>query len=202
MNSVQNRNINKKPQPQQGLGIHPKKFTLWLMIVGMIMLFAGFTSAYIVRRAEGNWFQFELPSMFTYTTIIALLGSISMLWAQRAAKRDELDQIKIALGATLVLGLAFCYGQYLAAVELINDGIYFVNSEAPSKISGSFLYVIAGLHLAHIFGGLIYLTVMLVKSFQLKIHKKATLGISMCATYWHFVGILWIYLFLFLNYAR
>lgn len=200
MNSV-HMNMRKVPE-QQGLGVHPKKFTVWLLIIGMIMLFAGFTSAYIVRRAEGNWFQFELPSMFTFTTIIAVLGSISMFWAQRAAKRDELEQVKLALGLTLTLGIAFCYGQYLAAVEMIDNGLYFVNNDMPSKISASFLYVIAGVHLAHIFGGLIYLTVMLVKSFQLKIHKKATLGISMCATYWHFVGILWIYLFLFLNFAR
>lgn len=193
--------------------VQPKKFALWMLILGMVMLFAAFTSGYIVRQAEGNWDIFPLPMQFMYSVVVVVLSSITMHWAYRAAKKDELGQVKIALLTTLALGIAFCGMQYWGWAELTNNGfrwtginnptadyikqnrVTFVGSQNPAS---TFVYVISGAHALHVLGGIIFLMVMAVQSFKLNIHKKNLLKISMCATYWHFVGILWIYLYLFL----
>lgn len=181
--------------------VHPKKFSLWLLILGIVMLFAGLTSAYIVRKGDGNWFNFQLPTVFLYSTIIVLLSSVSMLFAYRSAKQDEINRINIGLIITMVLGLAFVYSQYLGWQALQEQGLFFVNPKEGNKISASFLIVLAGVHLVHIIAGIFYLLYTLINSLKLKIHKKATLLIEMCNTYWHFVGLLWVYLYLFLYFA-
>ncbi len=193
--------------------VQPKKFALWVMILSMIMLFAAFTSGYIVRRAEGNWDVFPLPMQFLYSVFVAILSSITMQWAYSAAKRDELGQVKTALLLTLALGLAFCGIQAWGAVELTNNGFRWtgMNNPTPEYVAengityvgaqnpaSTFVYAISGLHVLHVLGGIIFLMVMVYNSFKLNIHKKNLLKISMCTTYWHFVGILWIYLYLFL----
>lgn len=181
--------------------VHPKKFSLWLLILGIVMLFAGLTSAYIVRKGDGNWFNFQLPTVFLYSTIIVLLSSLSMLFAYRSAKQDEINRINTGLIITMVLGLAFVYSQYLGWQALQEQGLFFVNPKEGNKISASFLIVLAGVHLVHIIAGVFYLLYTLINSLKLKIHKKATLLIEMCNTYWHFVGLLWVYLYLFLYFA-
>ncbi|KAB2918615.1 MAG: cytochrome oxidase subunit III [Bacteroidetes bacterium] len=200
-------------QPTENYAVHPKKFSLWVMIVAMIMLFAAFTSAYIVRRAEGNWDIFPLPMQFMYSVVIAILGSIAMQWSYYAAKRDELGQVKIGLVITLALGIVFCVSQYLGWAEMTQNGFTLTGDNAPSKEyinqygvthvgsqnpASSFVYIISATHVLHVLGGIIFLLVMTVQSFKLNIHKKNLLSISMCKTYWHFVGLLWIYLYLFL----
>ncbi|PCJ67903.1 MAG: cytochrome oxidase subunit III [Bacteroidetes bacterium] len=181
--------------------VHPKKFSLWLLCLGILMLFAGLTSAYIVRRGDGNWFDFELPNAFLYSTIIVLLSSVTMYFAHRSAKRDELKGIKIGLALTLFLGTSFIFSQYLGWKEMQDAGLYFVNPKEGDKVSASFLIVIAIVHVAHIIAGLIFLFVTLIKALNHKVHKKNTLSIDMCNTYWHFVGLLWVYLYLFLYFA-
>lgn len=192
MNSL-NMNLSKPNDTEYG--INPKRFNLWLIIVAIIMLFAGLTSAYIVRRAEGNWMQFSLPVSMWLNSALILLSSVSMIWAYRAAKKDELSQIRIALFITLALGIAFLIGQYYTFLELSAQGIYF--SASGSGVSGTFLIAIAFLHAMHIIGGLLYLCIMLYQAFRLNVHKKNLLHISLCNTYWHFIGILWVYLFVF-----
>src|SRR3954467_7528295 len=106
-------------EPKKQLSMNPKKFAMWLFIATVLMLFAAFTSAYIVRRAEGNWVFFELPSLFYYTSVFIILSSITMQWAYFAAKRDNLEMVKVTVGVTSVLGIAFLIGQYFAWKELI-----------------------------------------------------------------------------------
>lgn len=205
--------VSKNLERESNYIVQPKKFALWIMILGMVMLFAAFTSGYIVRRAEGNWDVFPLPMQFLYGVIIVILSSITMQWAYMAAKRDSLGQVKTALLITLVLGLAFCGVQWWGWQELTasgfrwtgmnnptpefvaENGITYVGSKNPAS---TFVYVISGAHIAHVLGGIIFLMVMVYNSFKLNIHKNNLLKISMCSTYWHFVGILWIYLYLFL----
>ncbi len=181
--------------------VNPKKFSLWLLLLGILMLFSGLTSAYIVRKGDGNWFDFEIPSIFLYSTIIVLLSSVTMIWAYRAAKKDNISGIKFGLSATIILGIAFMVSQYMGWLALSNQGLHFVNPKYGDKISASFLIAIAAIHLVHILAGIIYLVVMLINAFRFKIHKKNTLQISMCNTYWHFVGFLWVYLYMFLYFA-
>jgi len=181
--------------------VNPKKFSLWLLLLGILMLFSGLTSAYIVRKGDGNWFDFELPPIFMYSTIIVLLSSVTMIWAFRAAKRDNITGIKIGLAATIILGIAFVISQYMGWLTLSDQGLHFVNPKYGNKVSASFLIAIAAIHLAHILAGIVYLIVMFINAFRFKIHKKNTLQISMCNTYWHFVGFLWVYLYMFLYFA-
>jgi cytochrome c oxidase subunit 3 len=181
--------------------VNPKKFSLWLLLLGILMLFSGLTSAYIVRKGDGNWFDFELPPIFMYSTIIVLMSSLTMIWAYRAAKRDDITGIKIGLAATIILGTAFVISQYMGWLTLSDQGLHFVNPKYGDRVSASFLIAIAAIHLVHILAGIVYLIVMFINTFRFKIHKKNTLQISMCNTYWHFVGFLWVYLYMFLYFA-
>ncbi len=178
--------------------INPKKFVLWLLIVASVMLFAGFTSAYIVRRGEGNWEIFNLPSLFAVNTLLIILSSLFIQLSYTAAKKDQMARIKSFIGIAFLLGIGFCFGQYYAWKQLIADNVFF----AFSNPSNSFVYVISGVHLFHVIAGLVFMAIMLIQSFQNKIHKTALLYLNMCITYWHFIGILWIYLYLFLYLYR
>ncbi|MEC7752391.1 MAG: cytochrome c oxidase subunit 3 [Bacteroidota bacterium] len=173
--------------------MHPKKFALWLFIVTVVMIFAAFTSAHIVRQADGDWLIYDLPTMLWYTSAIILLSSVFMQWAYMAAKKDKLEQVKLALAITTVLGILFLVGQVKAWGQLVDNNIYFNGNPA-----GSFLYVFTFVHALHLVSGVIYLIYMLISSYKYKVHAKNMLNMEMCSTWWHFLGGLWIYLFIFL----
>ena len=175
------------------LRMHPKKFAMWLFMVSVVMLFVAITSAYIVKQSDGVWLDFELPALFDYTTVLIVLSSVSMHWALIAAKRNLIKMIRLALGVTFVLGSAFLVGQYFAWGDLVDQGVYFVGNPA-----GSFLYVLTGIHGLHLISAVIFLIVVLFAAFQYKIHSKSLVQIEICTTYWHFLGGLWLYLYLFL----
>lgn len=190
--------LNIKPQQQEQYTVHPKKFMMWVFIVAVCMLFAGLTSAYIVKKADHKaWIDFRLPAMFMYTTLVAIASSITLWWAARSAKQDEITRVKTGITATLVLGILFCLGQWQGWADLISRHIHF----SGDSVSYSFVYVLSGFHLAHIAGGIVYLAVMCVKAFRYKIHKKNMLGIQLASTYWHFLTALWVYLYVFMVYA-
>lgn len=178
---------------EQPLSMHPKKFALWLFIVTVVMIFAAFTSAHIVRQADGDWLIYDIPSMLWYTSGIILLSSVFMQWAYIAAKKDKLEQVKIALTITTALGIVFLFGQLKAWDQLVDAGVFFVGNPA-----GSFMYIFTGIHGVHLISGVIYLIYMLISSFRYKVHSKNMLNMEMSATWWHFLGGLWIYLFIFL----
>lgn len=178
-------------------GVHPLKFSLWLIIISILMMFGAFTSAYIVRREEGNWLEFDLPSMFVINTIVIVLSSITMQWAYFAAKKNNLSLVKIMVLLTMVLGVAFLFGQVNAWGELVQNNVYF--GGADSNPAGSFLYVLTGVHGFHLVTGLIFLLMVLIASLKYKVHSKNMLRIQLCTTYWHFLGGLWLYLYFFLQ---
>ena len=170
------------------------KIVLWVAMASMTMLFAGLTSGYVVRQAEGNWLQFEIPTAFYYSTAILVLSSLTMFLALRAAKKDEQQSLKTWLIVTLGLGFAFIFSQFLGYGQLVKEGVFFTGG----NIAGSFFYVITGLHVAHLVGGILALIITTGKSILQKYNSQNLLGIQLCATYWHFLGGLWIYLFIFL----
>ncbi len=173
------------------------KVVLWISIASMVMLFAGLTSAYIVRRAEGNWNVFEIPTLFYLSTFLILLSSFFMQWAVMASRNGQSSTIRITLLVTLGLGLGFIFVQFLAWNMLVNQGIFLVGNP-----SGSFLYVISGLHVLHLVGAILYLMYVITKAIRDKISRENYLAVQLCATYWHFLGGLWIYLFVFLSMIR
>ena len=176
--------------------MNPKKFALWLFMVSVMMLFGAWTSAYIVKRGEPGWSSFELPEQFWLNTGIILLSSITMIWAHLSAKRDNLQQTKLALGITTALGVAFLAGQWLAWEKMVEMNYYFAGSGSSS--SSSFIYVLTGFHGLHIVSGVVFLLIVLFAAFKYKVHSKNMLRMEMCSTYWHFLGVLWLYLFVFL----
>lgn len=185
--------LSYKEEVEQPISMHPKKFALWLFIVSVVMIFAGLTSAFIVRQSEGNWLQVELPNIFWYTSGIIILSSVFMHWAVMSARKDQLDNLKVAIAITSVLGVAFLVGQWYSWVALVDMDVYFVGNPG-----GSFLYVLTGLHAVHLISGVIFLIIVLIATFRYKVHSKRLVKLEMCATYWHFLGGLWLYLFIFL----
>ena len=178
-------------------GVHPLKFSLWLIIISIIMMFAAFTSAYIVRREEGNWLEYELPSILLINTVIIILSSVTMQMAHNAAKNNNLKLLKMMLLATLGLGIAFLVGQWNAWADLVQNNVYFGGS--GSNPAGSFLYVLTGVHGFHLITGLIFVAITYFSSLKYKVHSKNMLRIHLCTTYWHFLGGLWLYLYIFLR---
>ncbi|MBD3626595.1 cytochrome c oxidase subunit 3 [Cyclobacterium sp.] len=178
---------------EQPLSMHPKKFALWLFIVSVVMIFAGMTSAYIVRQSEGNWLEFDLPNVFWYSSAIIVLSSISLHWAYLSARKDDFNTLKIGLIITTILGLGFLIGQWYSWVALVAQDVYFVGNPA-----GSFMYVFTGLHGIHLVSGVIFLIIVLISALRNKIHSQNLSQLDMCVTYWHFLGGLWLYLFMFL----
>lgn len=185
----------KKPieTPSQVLSMHPRKFLLWLFIVSIVMIFASLTSAYVVKQAEGKWLIFDLPQAFVYTSLVVVASSITMHWAYLAAKKDNLSQVKLGLMITLVLAMGFLGGQYFGWSQLVDQQVFFVGNAA-----GSFVYVLTGLHAFHLIAGIVFLIIVLISTLKYKVHSKSLVSIEMCATFWHFLSGLWIYLYLFL----
>lgn len=182
--------IEKAERP---LSMQPKRFALWLFMISIAMLFAALTSAYIVRRGEGNWVMFDLPVELYYSTAIIIISSITMHWSYLNAKKDNLDSLKIGLSVTTVLGLIFVGYQYYIWSVLVDHDVYFVGNP-----SGSFLYVLTGVHALHLISGITFLLITLKAAFSFEIHSKRLGKLEMCANYWHFLDALWVYLFLFL----
>ncbi|MFM8995027.1 MAG: heme-copper oxidase subunit III, partial [Bacteroidota bacterium] len=181
------------------------KLNLWLFMLASCMLFAAFVSAYIVARPDAEakqlWTSFDLPVYFFYSLLISILSSVSIQMATVAAKKDELSRNKVLIAVTLVLSVLFCYSQYLGWSRLVMQDLTFVNSR-PEHISASYVWVITVLHFIHILGGIVLLVIAQVKSLRLEIHKKQITFMSITNTYWHFVGLLWFILYLFLYFAR
>lgn len=189
------KDISVLEEPEETLSMNPRKFILWLFIVSIVMLFAAMTSAYLVRRAEGNWLEYEIPAVFYYSSVVLVVSSLTMHWANLSAKKDNFGSLRIAITITFALGMAFLYMQFQGWVNLVDQKVFFVGNPA-----GSFMYVFTGLHGFHLISGLIVLVFALVAAFRLRIHAKSLNQIEIAATYWHFLDILWLYLFFFLVY--
>lgn len=173
--------------------IHPHKFTLWVAIGSIIMMFAGLTSAYVVRRNQANWVGFELPQVFWYSTAVIVFSSITMFLAVRNFKQRMMAKYRSLLTVTFLLGALFVAMQVVGFIQFVNNGLALGKTN-----SVDFLYVIVGLHAAHVIGGVVALAVMFAKAFSIKVKNYNSVPVEVMATYWHFVDILWVYLLLFL----
>lgn len=173
---------------------------LWLAMTSMSMLFAGLTSAYLVRADNGNWLLFKLPGIFFISTALIITSSYTMLRAVQKARANNFAGITWHLLFTLLLGIAFTFCQFESWSQLTADGIVFGGKY--SNASGSFLYALTGMHLLHLAGGLIALLVTSIKSKRRVYNSGHMLGIELCSIYWHFLTGVWVYLFVFLFFVR
>tara|TARA_R110000868_G_scaffold110715_2_gene299624 strand:- start:330 stop:1043 length:714 start_codon:yes stop_codon:yes gene_type:complete len=223
-----------------------KKMLVWLVAASISMFFAAFTSAYIVLQADHFWVQDELPQMFTLSTVLLVISSLTIFLAKRSIDGGNVGGLKRWLVATLILGLGFTATQYLGWSELQSEGKFFLGNlgnmkgeygvdytilmkgepvlydqgnfykpgdisysepinkriEDTFNVSASFLYILSGLHVFHLVGGLIWLLVLMAQTFSGKLTQKNVLPIELGSIYWHFLDILWVYLFLFLLFIR
>ncbi len=183
-------------------GVDAKKFALWAGLASIVMFFIGITSAFIVKKvaaqAAGSWKEFAIPTWFYFSTGMIILSSLTYWMAARAFKSNNQSQFRVLLLVTSILGTLFLVMQYLGWGRLVEIGIYL--GGAQSTASGSFFYLISGAHAAHILGGLVFLYIATIKSFIKPLSSFKSTTIDMIGTYWHFVDILWIYLFILLIY--
>ncbi len=178
-----------------------KKMMLWFGIISMVMTFAGLTSAYVVSKNRPDWLTgFDLPDAFIWSTFVIVASSITFFLAKRSIAASKPKNGTAFLLGTLMLALLFVALQFQGFNNIVSQGYYFTGSE--SSITTSFIYVLVMVHLAHLAGGLIVLLVVIYNHFKQRYRAGQMLGIELGATFWHFVDILWVYLFLFLYFFR
>ena len=174
-----------------------KKMMLWFGIVSLVMSFAGLTSAFIVSSSREDWLaNFVLPNAFTYSTLIILLSSIFLYAAKQSLKKNQVSTTTSLLIGALVLGIAFIYSQIQGFNQIIDSGYNFTGP--TSNITMSYIYIIAVVHIIHVLAGIICLIVVIINQLNKKYSSENTLGFDLASTFWHFVDILWLYLFFFL----
>ncbi len=177
--------------------IHPHKFTLWVAIGSIIMMFAGLTSAYIVKSNQPKWLTFEMPRIFWYSTGIILLSSLTIQMALKEFKDRKINKYRRLITVTLVLGILFIVMQFLGFSQIWATGVTLSGSGAAP-----FMYVIFGLHGLHVLGGVIALLVMFLQGLSSYRRSYNPVPVEVISTYWHFVDILWIYLFIFFMFIQ
>ena len=178
---------------------HPYQFYLWGGLGSIVMMFAGLTSAYIVKKSQANWLDFDLPNIFLVSTGVILLSSFTIQMAVKKQKEQNANQYRGFLSVTTILGVLFMILQVQGFMQLEANSIALTG--ARSNSAASFLFVITGLHLLHVIGGVIALIVVNLKAFSAKTDKNNDLPVKLISSYWHFVDILWVYLFVFLHWA-
>mgnify|MGYP005643720637 FL=1 len=188
-----------------------KKMMLWFGLISITMTFAGLTSAFIVSSSRPDWLEsFVLPVWFTISTISILLSSVFFQLAKyrldqyvRVSLPENINiylhrnNVNIFLGLTILMAIIFIIAQFLGFEDIISQGYYFTGPE--SSVTTSYIYVLVFLHLAHLFAGIIVLTVVTAE-FNRQKYEKNKLGFEMALIFWHFLGALWIYLFFFIKY--
>jgi cytochrome c oxidase subunit 3 len=180
--------------------IHPHKFTLWVAIGSILMMFAGLTSAYIVKRSQASWLMLEIPVIFWYSTAAILASSVTVQLSLKALKAREMMAYKRWLMITALLGVLFLVLQIVGFKQFGANDIRLIG--AGSNASYSFLLAISGLHGLHVLGGVIALVVIAIMALRTTTRNYNTIPLEVAATYWHFVDALWIYLFIFFNWMK
>ncbi|TYB78395.1 cytochrome c oxidase subunit 3 [Bizionia myxarmorum] len=177
-----------------------KKMMLWFGILSLIMSFAGWTSAFVVSSTRPDWASdFQLPQAFIISTVVIIISSITMWLAKRSMAQSNRKMTTIYLLTTFGLGIVFIYNQFMGFQQIIELGYNFTGP--TSNVTMSYIYLIALVHILHVAVGLICLLVVIYNHFKQKYTSSQMLGLELAATYWHFVDLLWVYLFLFLYFV-
>ncbi|MEZ4798101.1 MAG: cytochrome c oxidase subunit 3 [Flavobacteriaceae bacterium] len=173
-----------------------KKMMLWFGIVSLIMSFAGWTSAFVVSSSREDWLDgFKLPSSFTISVVLIIVSSITLFLAKKALKSENRSQTTLFLLITFGLGVGFIVSQLMGFQQIIELGYNFTGP--TSNITMSYIYIIAAVHILHVVVGLICLLVVIYNHFKQKYSAENMLGFDLASNFWHFVDLLWLYLFLF-----
>lgn len=173
---------------------------LWVSMISMVMFFAGLTSAYVISMKRDDWVSFDLPQAFYTSTFLIVASSITLFLSQRFLKQGKRQISLILVVTTLVLGLSFVWQQYVGFNQLKSIGLFFTGPE--STVSTSFIIGITFLHVIHLLAGIVVLFVVIYNHFKYKYKPDDLLGFELGAIFWHFVDVLWIYLFFFFSFIK
>ncbi|MDB3913740.1 cytochrome c oxidase subunit 3 [Flavobacteriaceae bacterium] len=173
---------------------------LWVSMISMVMFFAGLTSAYVISMRRDDWVTFELPDAFYISTVLIILSSITISISQRLIKKSKRELSIAFLLITFALGIAFVWQQYAGFEDLRSAGLFFTGP--TSTVSTSFIIGITLMHALHVFAGIIVLLVVIYNHFNYKYTSDDLLGFELGAIFWHFIDVLWIYLFFFFYFIR
>lgn len=189
------------------------RFTMWLFIVTTTMIFAGFTSAFLVRKgAGGAWASFDIPSIFKVSTFLILLSSVFLQVAHIANKKQHKLLTSVALFFTFSLGLLFCFFQVQGWKALNDVGVYLSFNPNPA---GPYFLVITFIHALHVAFAILFLAFAFIHSVillrkpdsneVLNDIESSNNGILKIRTdlltmFWHYMGILWVYIYFFLTF--
>ena len=177
-----------------------KKMMLWFGIISLIMSFAGWTSAFVVSSTREDWLaDFQLPNAFIVSTIVVLISSVTFMLAGRALRKNDRQMTMVWLFVTLALGIAFITNQFIGFNQIIDMGYNFTGP--TSNVTMSYIYLIAMVHIAHVIAGLICILVVIYNHYKQKYNAQEMLGFELAGTFWHFIDVLWVYLFLFLYFV-
>ena len=173
---------------------------LWVSMISMVMFFAGLTSAYVISMKRDDWVSFDLPQAFFVSTFLIVASSITLFLSQKFLKQDKRQLSLIFVVLTLLLGIGFIWQQYVGFNQLRSVGLFFTGPE--STVSTSFIIGITFMHVLHLIAGVIVLLVVIYNHFKYKYKSDNMLGFELGAIFWHFVDILWIYLFFFFYFIK
>ena len=173
---------------------------LWVSMISMVMFFAGLTSAYVISMKRDDWVSFDLPLAFYISTILIIASSFTLFFSQKFLKKDKRQLSLIFVILTLILGTGFVWQQYVGFNQLKSSGLFFTGPE--STVSTSFIIGITFMHVLHILAGLVVLLVVIYNHYKYKYKSDNMLGFELGAIFWHFVDLLWIYLFFFFYFIR
>lgn len=177
---------------QEKKTIHPLKFVMYIACASIVMIFAGLSSAYIVKRNQANWLTYDIPIIFYYSTAVIILSSITLILSRKFFLSRQMRKYKGWLFASAILGITFVVLQYFGFKAFWNSGFTLTRN-----VAFSFLYVIVGVHALHVMGGVVALIIMYIKSYSRSRKNYDAIYIDLMNTYWHFVDFLWIYLLIF-----
>jgi cytochrome c oxidase subunit 3 len=180
----------------------PLGFMLWLGVAGSSLLFTTIFIIFLLRMHRETGHLVALPDMFWLSTLVILFSSITLHEANLAFVHERFLHYRVFLGATLFLGCIFILLQAGGWIEMVNTGVFI-----GASTSQGFIYLLTGLHLAHIVAGVFYLSYLFrkairnrsyVDSFVYSVNPPNRLRIKLLTRYWHFTGALWLVVFIFL----
>jgi len=171
-----------------------KKQMLWFGIISLCMTFAGLTSAYIVSMERRDWLEnYDFPEALIISTVLIIVSSITIHLAKTAIISGKKSVGTLLLLITFGLGVGFVVSQFQGFADFQEQGFYFTG--ASSNITTTFLFLIIAVHIAHVIAGFISLIVVIINHIRGKYSKTEYLGLSLGVTFWHFLDILWVFLF-------
>jgi cytochrome c oxidase subunit 3 len=184
-------------------GVHPQKLGLWVAMGSMSMFFAALTSALLLKKGDFRvWENFRLPVVFSYSTAVIILLSVVIQFSLISYRKAKFTQFRSLLFVAFLLGCLFLGLQYAGWMKLREGGMFLT-----TNVSGSFIYLITAMHGVHIIVGLALTLLFLIFAIRARkdpiyelrniINPDRQLKLELLVSFWHYIDIVWVYLFVF-----